>query len=839
MINACKNLIKRVKALLFDEQEKSDSALPASCYYLSEDEILCLPRSLGDSRYPYSQDGLNLWAYSSGNIKVEESTFNIFLDAIGAKEPTVCFFAGIKTNEGFFPISITGAAKLPFEKEVLRYTVFTPTAAYYFAETPFFTACVRMFVDEAKSLRFSLCLINHSNESIDSYLSAYFNPFMRHAYGEDIGTKFFKSCQATADGYLFTVREDINRHEHLEHIACIVRDKNNNAHTTTSQRIFCGGSQNQINCSIALQKGSFDEQKNYTEFTDNAVAADILPIALKKGESYEISYTMSVSNDKNKAVPHAHIHHKTEEIDLLLERQNPIGTDIPQFELSGNQPPQISDKILHCFLKNVFRQTEFCARAKNYGGALIGIRDIFQQLEAALLWIPEYCRSKILEALNFIGEDGRAPRQYSYPSSKNTLPQMDLRPFIDQGVWIISTVYTYLAYTNDFSILDEVCGYYKFNGSKVDFSQESDTVLEHLLRIAEYLISNLDQDTGCLHALFGDWNDALDGLGTTKDKDKEYGSGVSVMASLQLYRNLNELATILYRLKKENEAIRYESIAKKLRVSLETYAVEKNEKGDRKILHGWGDKRVYKIASFSDNDGKNRDGLTSNAFWIISGMIDGTEELKKDILEAYHRLESKYGLKTFEPYFSRDNTGVGRIINLPKGTAENGATYIHATMFAIWSLFEIGEAEKAWEQLIKVLPLTHTRVSTSPFVMSNSYSYDPEKDFDGESMNDWFTGSGCVLIKILVWYIFGIKADLDGVRICPSRLLPFNKTSITLHIQGGTLTVDYRKTGKNERTFEWGNQPVSSTYNEKLHAPQIYIPKEKIANNHIQIAICD
>ena len=106
-------------------------------------------------------------------------------------------------------------------------------------------------------------------------------------------------------------------------------------------------------------------------------------------------------------------------------------------------------------------------------------------------------------------------------------------------------------------------------------------------------------------------------------------------------------------------------------------------------------------------------------------------------------------------------------------------------------------------------------------------------------MNDWFTGSGCVLIKILIWYIFGIKADLDGVRISPSRLLPFNKTSITLHIQGGTLTVDYRKTGKNERTFEWDNQPVSSTFNEKLRTTQIYIPKEKIENNHIQITILD
>ena len=136
------------------------------------------------------------------------------------------------------------------------------------------------------------------------------------------------------------------------------------------------------------------------------------------------------------------------------------------------------------------------------------------------MWIPDYCRKKIIEALNFIGEDGRAPRQYSYPQNKDQLPAMDLRPYIDQGVWISSTVYKYLCYTGDFTILKEVCGYYKFDGNRVNFSAERDTVLDHLIRIADYLISKLDENTGCLRALYGDWNDALDGLGKTDDAGK-------------------------------------------------------------------------------------------------------------------------------------------------------------------------------------------------------------------------------------------------------------------------------------------------------------------------------
>ena len=124
----------------------------------------------------------------------------------------------------------------------------------------------------------------------------------------------------------------------------------------------------------------------------------------------------------------------------------------------------VSGELFGAFVKNVFRQAEFCTRAKNYAGPYIGIRDIFQQMEASLMWIPDYVRGKIVEALNYIGENGRAPRQYSYVQNKNVLPSMDLRAFVDQGVWIISTVYKYLAYTGDYSILDEVCGYYKFDG---------------------------------------------------------------------------------------------------------------------------------------------------------------------------------------------------------------------------------------------------------------------------------------------------------------------------------------------------------------------------------------
>lgn len=500
---------------------------------------------------------------------------------------------------------------------------------------------------------------------------------LSHANFENIETKWYRQSEAVENGFTLSVTECIDRNTCNINTASIVRDAaEKKVYSTTSHTDYCGGMHNQLCCSTALQNGKFEENKSYTEFTDTAIAGDIIPLIVGAGEEVTVGYTLSVfTKPKNTSIA---------QVDKVLygnKSSDALWNSLPNIHFNGEWEGVNAD-ILNAFLKNVCRQTEFCARAKNYAGPFIGIRDIFQQLEAALMWIPKYCRGKIIEALHFIGDDGRAPRQYSYPTANGMLPEMDLRMFVDQGVWIISTVYTYLAFTDDFSILDEVCGYYDLTGGKVNFSSEKGSVLDHLIRITEFLVSNLDTQTGCLRALYGDWNDALDGLGKTTDTDKAFGSGVSVMASLQLYRNLGEMSDILRKLNKFEMAERYQSVRSKLQANLQKYAVVENDSGARKILHGWGDKRAYFVGSFCDNDGANRDGLTSNAFWVLSRAIDWDSSMKADILSAYERLDSKYGLKTFAPYFAPSNDKVGRINRLPAGTAENGAVYIHASAIA-------------------------------------------------------------------------------------------------------------------------------------------------------------
>ena len=111
---------------------------------------------------------------------------------------------------------------------------------------------------------------------------------------------------------------------------------------------------------------------------------------------------------------------------------------------------------------------------------MLGIRDVFQQLEGALIWQRELSREKILSALNCILTTGRPPRMFSVPDDPKAPVPVSLEKYIDQGVWVISTVYTYLAYTGDYSILDEVCGYIEAGEDEIwtsaKRSEEKDSV---------------------------------------------------------------------------------------------------------------------------------------------------------------------------------------------------------------------------------------------------------------------------------------------------------------------------------------------------------------------------
>jgi cellobiose phosphorylase len=351
----------------------------------------------------------------------------------------------------------------------------------------------------------------------------------------------------------------------------------------------------------------------------------------------------------------------------------------------------------------------------------------------------------------------------------------------------------------------------------------------------DYLCSELDDETDCLHILHGDWNDAIDRLGATNKSGKRWGNGVTVMASAQMYRNCRELVEILTKVGGYDDLIaKYTVARKRLENGLLKNSIDVNENGEKRILHGWGDDRSYFLGSFNDPDGVSRISSTAHSMWAICGMTEKDNSTKEVVHNAFKTLNSKYGLLTFDKPFLKDSYNYfGRISTITPGIAENFAAYIHSSIFGSMALFEIGESKMAWEQIDKSIVITHDNCSKTPFVMPNSYCYNPDYTIDGESMGDWYTGSGTTLIKELVGYGFGIKPNLDGIKIEFPNYFPANEAEIELKIKGKNVKVAYKNTNSDGRTFTVNGKTVTPERHELANTKYIVLSNEDITENTV------
>ncbi len=865
-------IIQSARAIDMAQDGGADHRMPGGVYVLDNEHVLATPRDNGDSRYPYGSDGFNFWVYASGYMHSNEGLYSHFLRASNGQESNIAFFAGLPDGDGFLPVPLLSVPKLPEQANTRfeRYTVLSNSAAYFITDSDDLRFVVRVFVNASKEICFSIQASNLSGEDRSIYLSSYFNPFLRHQVFEGNEDPWFKEIQAMdpargsggLGSFLVRVNEDVDRTKSVSNWGVFRRSISLGAgsvlsrhEATTARMQYVGGARSSLHTATSLSRGTFGRPQRVCTFVDSAIAGDMLHIDIPAGGDARLDIVFSHPGDTAQARQLVHEPFKPSEIDKQLsELENHDRDRHSTLSLSVGQTDSryIRGRVFNAFIEHLKRQVEFCALIKGYvqvsPNSLIGIRDVCQAIESLAAWQPQAARAKLIEAFGFTEPSGRCFRQYSLPSKNGQIGSVDLRPFIDQGSWVISCTSNYLKLTGKYGLLTEKVGYYKILDeatSQVEQVKEQDTVLNHLFKIMQYLLDHRDHGhTGCVRALYGDWNDAMDGLGVSMDPSQTYGTGVSVMATLHVLQNCQEMIDLLQALGDDRYAkyVRaYRAAAESIREGLRKYAVVSDDKGHARILHGWGDRRSYLVGGFNDPDGVARDGLTSNAFWILSGMLEHTPDMEWLILDAFDRLDDKYGLKTFSPSFPPNVRGVGRIGKLPPGTAENGAAYIHATAFAIMALFQMGQPKRAWDQLVKILPFTdiHENLSHSPFVMPNSYGHNPAKNIDGQNMNDWQTGSSNVVLKALLRFVFGIEPVFGGLWIQPAGWAPFKDFNARATVRGCDIHVICETDAPRGRRFTVNGQTVDAVYDLRMQIDKLWITPQQMAEKRLEIRITD
>ena len=809
-------LLDQTKSLLV-EIEKSintnEGRITNNCFFLS-DGILSLENEKGSARHPYQNDGMLLWANQNGKISLNDGSFYLIPESLEGESNALAFFLGIKEGNNYKPYSLFEFNKNIFEGDVERYTVFFTSYVIYILRVNNVVYSIRFTVNKEKAMLMDTIIYNSSNETKSVYSSLFLNFKFMHGNYDSVETKWFKQAKYTNNYWeLYTV-EDFSRFEHVSNFGGLARvtSKEVESENTTSRGVYSSSRTGRIENSKCLLSGKFSHEKNITLFSEMSSVGDILKFELLPKESIEVAYKLERFYSKKEIAPLL-IEEVSNAFDLLKEEKDIAenSKDYLNFSFKGGE--LINPDTFAKFLKEVLIQVDYCATAKNSSLTLLGVRDVFQAIEAAIYFEPKAMRNRIVDIMNYLDITGRFPRQFAFKEKGHDTIGLDNREFIDQAYWVFDAVYNYLAFTDDYSILSEKAGYIEVvNPRQAKISKQEDTVLDHLLRTLNFLLDNIDPNTGCQKTLYGDWNDAIDGLGMSDNPNEQFGNGVSVMATFQLYSTLNKFNEILAKSNKHLDV--YEN--NKLQLINLTNAINKyafvSKNGKSKILHGWGNNASFYVGSFKDIDGQERDTLTSNAFYVISKFYKENDKYISSVYESYRRLDSKYGFKTFEPFFDVDSRRVGRIVNLPKGTAENAATYIHSATFAIDSLFTLGQDKWAWEQINKILPFTHKYVTSTPFVMPNSYVYNPEIDCDGESMNDWYTGSSNTLIKALVRSGFGFRVDLDKIVVETSNYFPFDEALMSIKICNSNVTLVH-KNGNGKRVIKLNGHELNLTNN--------------------------
>ncbi len=419
-----------------------------------------------------------------------------------------------------------------------------------------------------------------------------------------------------------------------------------------------------------------------------------------------------------------------------------------------------------------------------------GVRDASNDFQGFLAYDIQQCKGIIENIFSKQRSDGWYPRQVPFGASD----KFDLRQFVDSACFFTEFVYDYLAYSGDYSVLEQEYGYYD-----CDLKESG---LTHLIKGMEYLTSpeNIGEH-GLTKSRGGDWLDCLNSAGLK-------GRGETVMVSCQLVMCLKYLAEILEKLGKDGE--KYVIFAKDLKEKINE--VSYNKEG---FYNGVFTDNGEWIFSDNDPDGEKRVYAPTNSYAIISGVAEGKEQ---EVVKHLETLESDKGYQLYSVPFGKEYIdGIGKM-----GTgdfqayfSENASVYNHGSQFFyVRALAAVGDYEKLYKVLNFAMPFNEEKhrerdICAAPYAITNCYHLVPS--FRGRAGFSFLTGSVAMLERSVYNWMFGIQFTLDKLLIKPCVPKEYSDSEIELHYFDNCLKISYNG---------YGNKIVKAVVNGTLYEGQ-------------------
>ena len=413
-------------------------------------------------------------------------------------------------------------------------------------------------------------------------------------------------------------------------------------------------------------------------------------------------------------------------------------------------------------------------------GRGMGFRDSCQDLLGFMHIISDRARERIIDIASIQFEDGSTYHQYQPLDKKGNA---DIGGgFNDDPLWLIASVYSYLAETNDYSILSEMV---PFNN---DMSK-AQPLLEHLRRCVMYTVNNKGP-----HGLpligRADWNDCLNlncfsstpGESFQTCSNFESGKAESVFIAGLFVKYAQQYVEILDKLNKTEEKKEIEAEIEKMIKAVEG--------------PGWDGEwfvRAYdafseKVGSHTCEDGKIYIEPQGMCVMAHIGLENGMAEKALKSVEKY--LDSPYGIIILQPAYKDYHLNLGEVSSYPPGYKENAGIFCHNNPWVSSAETILGHGDRAFEIYKKISPSynednSHIR-KTEPYVFCQMVAGRDAQN-EGEGKNSWLTGCAAWTFVNASQFILGITPRLDGLEINP--VLPKEISSFTLERKIGKTTL--------------------------------------------------
>ena len=415
---------------------------------------------------------------------------------------------------------------------------------------------------------------------------------------------------------------------------------------------------------------------------------------------------------------------------------------------------------------------------------------------------PAVARSAFLHALSQQEPSGAMPDGILLVEGAE-LKYINQIPHTDHCVWLPICLQAYLDETNDTSLLQEPV---------TDREGHRHTVLERISRALRWLLQNRDH-RGLSYIAQGDWCDPMNMVGYK-------GKGVSGWLSVATAYALRLWAEVCQRRQAFELAQEFRAGAEAMNQAVNTLLWD----GDW-FARGITDEGVV-FGTSKDQEGRI---FLNPQSWALLARTANPEQRQRLIQAVARELETPYGVMLMAPAFTAMREDVGRVTQKFPGSAENGSVYNHAAAFYIYSLYTVGESDRAYRILRQMIPgpapEDYRQRGQLPVFIPNYYrgAYHQHPRTAGRSSQLFNTGTASWVYRCVLEELFGLKGNGDTLVVQPQLPAHWSEATAVRQFRGATFEVQFRQVkGLAKMTIAVNDHALPGNAISDIKAGQVY-----------------